>query len=84
MEKKNQEVKVEKVISQWFLEVLTLILVFMKLFPGSVANDWSWWWITSPLWIPPLTMVAMMILTFVVIFVSQLFLAFFGVKEEKD
>tara|TARA_Y100000389_G_C17463806_1_gene523809 strand:- start:1184 stop:1384 length:201 start_codon:yes stop_codon:yes gene_type:complete len=32
--------------------LLFLIFLVMKLAGiGSVAN-WSWWWVTSPLWIP--------------------------------
>ena len=32
--------------------VLFLIFLVLKLAEiGSVAN-WSWWWVTSPLWIP--------------------------------
>lgn len=30
-----------------FLEVLTIVFVVLKLM-GTI--DWSWWWVTSPLW----------------------------------
>ena len=35
-----------------FTTLLFLILLFLKLGQfGEVAN-WSWWWVTAPLWIP--------------------------------
>ena len=39
-----------------FLFNLTLIFIFLKFFPGSPINDWSWWAILSPLWIPLLVL----------------------------
>jgi membrane protein YdbS with pleckstrin-like domain len=30
---------------------LTLFLIFMALKVFGIIN-WSWWWVTSPLWIP--------------------------------
>ena len=34
-----------------------LFLIFMTLKLAGFI-DWSWWWVTSPLWIPLLLMVA--------------------------
>jgi len=31
--------------------VLTIVFLVMKLVPGNPINDWSWWWVFSPLWI---------------------------------
>lgn len=31
--------------------VLFLIFVTLKLAQLGVVADWSWWWVTSPLWI---------------------------------
>lgn len=31
--------------------VLALFLLFLGLKLGEVI-DWSWWWVTSPLWLP--------------------------------
>ena len=40
--------------------VLFLIFLTLKLAEiGQVAN-WSWWWVTSPLWIPLLLGVAIL------------------------
>lgn len=36
---------------------MILFLIFMTLkLTGNI--DWSWWWVTSPLWIPLTLMVA--------------------------
>lgn len=45
--------------------VLFLIFLVLKL---THTIDWSWWWITSPLWIPAL--VAISFILFIAIFVS--------------
>lgn len=39
-------------ISLNFLEALFLLFLGLKL--GNVI-DWSWWWVFSPIWIPLLT-----------------------------
>lgn len=34
----------------WFYEVLFIVFLVLKLCKiGDVAN-WSWWWVTAPLW----------------------------------
>ena len=43
-----------------FMAILTLIFVAAKLF-GYI--DWSWWWVTAPLWIE-----AVIVLTLVTLF----------------
>lgn len=35
-----------------FLFNLTLILIFFKLLPNTQVNDWSWWAVLAPVWIP--------------------------------
>lgn len=32
-----------------FLSILFLVLLVLKL---CKVIDWSWWWVTAPLWIP--------------------------------
>lgn len=29
-----------------------LVLLFLKLGEFGIVKDWSWWWVTSPLWAP--------------------------------
>jgi hypothetical protein len=47
--------------------VLFLIFLILKL---TNNIDWSWWWVTSPLWIP-----IVLILSITVIIITVLFLA---------
>jgi len=44
-----------------FLVFLTLKLAGI----GQVAN-WSWWWVTSPLWLPILLITAIFLIAFIV------------------
>lgn len=34
-----------------FCEVLGLIFIILKLLGVTAVATWSWWWVTSPLWI---------------------------------
>lgn len=34
------------------LGVLFLIFVVLKIAEVGVVASWSWWWVTSPLWVP--------------------------------
>jgi hypothetical protein len=47
--------------------VLFLIFLILKL---TNNIDWSWWWVTSPLWIP-----IVLILSITVIIITVIFLA---------
>lgn len=42
--------------------ILFLIFLILKL-TGNI--DWSWWWVTAPLWIPPAFVLGVAILVFV-------------------
>jgi hypothetical protein len=35
-----------------FSGALFLVFLVLKLTKSTVVATWSWWWITSPLWIP--------------------------------
>ena len=44
-----------------------LVFLFLKLAEiGQVAN-WSWWWVTSPLWLPLLALIAIVLVAFVIL-----------------
>ena len=43
--------------------VLFLIFLILKL-TGNI--DWSWWWVTSPLWIPVLLVIVILFAVLVV------------------
>jgi hypothetical protein len=60
--------------------VLFLIFLTLKLTDNI---DWSWWWVTSPLWIPILLVVAiLLILLGVVIFLLLIGASLSDVKEK--
>ncbi len=46
-------------------------LVFIVFLVLKLCNviDWSWWWVTAPLWIPFALFVAVCIIVFVVAFI---------------
>lgn len=46
MDKKNNIIKAD------FLTLLFLMLLFLKLGQFGVVAEWSWWWVTAPLWVP--------------------------------
>ena len=48
--------------------VLFVVFLVLKL-TGNI--DWSWWWVTSPIWIPFLVAVAILI-TLIIVFVGML------------
>ena len=53
--------------------IVFIIFLIMKLAEiGQVAN-WSWWWVTSPLWIP----IALVLGLSLIIFIVSAIIAFF-------
>jgi hypothetical protein len=44
-----------------------LIFLFLKLAQIGVVANWSWWWVTSPLWMP-ISLVACFWIVFVIIY----------------
>jgi hypothetical protein len=60
--------------------VLFLIFLTLKL-TGNI--DWSWWWVTSPLWIPILLVVAILVILLgVIVFLLLIGLSLGDVKEK--
>jgi membrane protein YdbS with pleckstrin-like domain len=53
-----------------FGTVLFLIFLVMKL---TDTIDWSWWYVTMPLWIMPAVIVCTLIFCFASVFVVNLF-----------
>lgn len=48
--------------------VLLVVFLVLKL-TGNI--DWSWWWVTSPIWIPIMVAIAIL-LTLVIAFIAML------------
>lgn len=46
-----------------FLSWLTILFVFLKL---TNYIDWSWWWVLSPIWIPWVILIAVVIISIIV------------------
>lgn len=54
-----------------FFGLLTITLIVLKL-TGYI--DWSWWWVTAPLWAPFLFLVAILTFIFIIMFLKEVFL----------
>jgi hypothetical protein len=53
--------------------VLFLIFLTLKLAGlGQVAN-WSWWWVTSPLWIPIIAVIAILGIVGLIAIIAKIF-----------
>jgi hypothetical protein len=50
--------------------VLFIIFLILKL---TENIDWSWWWVTSPLWIPVCLFLGVFLLFFVFILIALVF-----------
>lgn len=46
--------------------VLFIVFLILKL---TEVIDWSWWWVTAPLWIPVAIVVAFMIIVGIISFI---------------
>ena len=44
-----------------FVGLLTILFIGLKL-TGYI--DWSWWWVLSPLWGPPVIVLIVMVVTY--------------------
>lgn len=51
---------------------MTLFLIFLIL-KLTETIDWSWWWVTSPLWIPVAFLIFFMIIAFIIVIVAVSF-----------
>jgi hypothetical protein len=57
-------------ITLWGL-VFIVFLVLKLAEVGAVAN-WSWWWVTAPLWIPFAIFILLLIIWLIVVIISEL------------
>jgi hypothetical protein len=69
METKNKSIKMELVPS-------FNILVFLLFFLLKINNviNWSWWWVTSPIWIP----LALALIGIIFLFLTAVLLLIIG------
>ena len=59
--------------------VLFVVFLVLKL-TGNI--DWSWWWVTSPIWIPLVVGIAIL-LTLVIVFIGMLSIGY-TIEDLKD
>lgn len=59
--------------------VLFVVFLVLKL-TGNI--DWSWWWVTSPIWIPLIVGIAIL-LTLIIIFIGMLSIGY-TIEDLKD
>ena len=48
--------------------LLTIVFIVLKL---TKVIDWSWWWVTCPLWIPIAIYVVLVIIVLLIIFCDK-------------
>jgi len=53
--------------------VIFLIFLVLKLAGIGQVATWSWWWVTSPLWIPLLVVLAILVIALVVVGIAKMF-----------
>jgi hypothetical protein len=53
--------------------VLFLIFLTLKLTEVGQVATWSWWWITSPLWIPIVLVLGIAVIALILAGIVQLF-----------
>lgn len=53
-----------------FDTVLFIVFIVLKL-TGTI--DWSWWWVTAPLWIPPAIGLVFFVIFAVIIGIKKIF-----------
>lgn len=53
--------------------VLFLIFLTLKLAEVGQVATWSWWWITSPLWIPIVLVLGIAVIALILAGIVQLF-----------
>lgn len=52
-----------------FCSVLFIVFLILKL--CNVIN-WSWWWVTTPLWVPVALGIIVFVVYFIVLFIKEL------------
>ena len=53
--------------------VLFLIFLTLKLTGVGLVATWSWWWVTSPLWIPIALVLGIAVIALILAGIVQLF-----------
>jgi hypothetical protein len=56
-----------------FVGLLTIVFIVLKLikFDGNTVNNWSWWWVLSPIWISAVIVFFILISMIVVFLIKE-------------
>lgn len=55
-----------------FFGLLGILFIGLKLGGVPPVSDWSWWWVTAPLWGPMVLVAAVLLIALVIAFVISL------------
>ena len=81
----NEEVKnnykSSSIVMNNMAPILFLIFLVLKL---TKQIDWSWWWITSPLWISLVLLVVIVLVVVITRFVIAIYKGFIKKYNEKE
>jgi hypothetical protein len=55
-----------------FISLLFLMLLFLKLGQFGLVANWSWWWVTAPLWLPLVAAIITVLLIGIVAVITTL------------
>ena len=53
------------------LEVILFVVFLTLKLTGNI--DWSWWWVTSPLWIPIVIVLVFLVIVALILGLKELF-----------
>lgn len=55
------------------IKIATLLFIVMKVFNLGIVGGWSWGWVLSPIWLPFVALIALvlgfLVVTFIVLFI---------------
>lgn len=55
-----------------FASLLFLTFLFLKLGQFGIVANWSWWWVTAPLWLPIVAAIITLLLIGVIAVITSL------------
>jgi len=58
-----------------------IVFLFLKLAEMGVVATWSWWWVTSPLWIPVVIVLGILCVALCFMLVGACIAALLGKKK---
>lgn len=53
------------------LGLVFIVFLILKLAQIGIVADWSWWWVTSPLWIPIAILICIVIPIYIIYLLAK-------------